>query len=227
MTAAEKRRFKDGLFEQFARIGKALSSGRRLEVLELLAQGERSVEALAAETSQSVPNTSQHLQILRQAHLVETRREGNFVLYRLAGPDVLRLWIALRDLGEARLADVDRLVETFFKNRGALETLSRSELQRRIKTGEVIVVDVRPDEEFQAGHIAGARSIPITELRTRMKEIPKNRTVVAYCRGPYCVLADQAVEVLRSSGRRALRLQGGFPEWQMDGLPIEANSARV
>ena len=223
MDRAKKRQFKDDLFEQFARIGKALSSGRRLELVELLAQGERSVEDLAVETSQSVANTSQHLQVLRQAQLVEGRREGNYIRYRLADENVLRLWLAMRDLGQARLAEIGRLVETFLKDRSALEPVTCTELQQRIKNGSAIVIDVRPAEEYAAGHISGSRSIPVTELRARIREVPKKRLVVAYCRGPYCVFADQAVELLRGAGYRAFRLEGGFPDWQTKGMPVASN----
>ena len=223
MTPDKKRQFKDELFEQFARIGKALSSGRRLELLELLAQGERSVEDLAVETSQSVANTSQHLQVLRLARLVESRREGTYIRYRLADENVLRLWLAMRDLGQARLAEIGRLVETFLKNRGGLEPVTCLELQRRIKDGSAIVLDVRPPEEYAAGHISGARSIPVAELRARIKEVPRKRLVVAYCRGPYCVFADQAVELLRDAGYRAFRLDGGFPDWQTKGMPVASS----
>jgi rhodanese-related sulfurtransferase/DNA-binding transcriptional ArsR family regulator len=227
MKSVEKRQFKDELFEQFARIGKALSSGRRLELLELLAQGERPVEDLASETGQSVANTSQHLQVLRQAQLVDARREGNYIRYRLADRKVLRLWLAMRDLGEKRLAEIGRLVETFLQDRDALEPLTCTELRRRMRSGSATVIDVRPTEEYAAGHIAGARSIPVTEVRARMKEIPKKWLVVAYCRGPYCVFADQAVELLRSSGYRAFRLETGFPDWQAMGMPVEHNRVRV
>jgi rhodanese-related sulfurtransferase/DNA-binding transcriptional ArsR family regulator len=227
MTSAEKREFKDLLFEQFARIGKSLSSGRRLELLELLAQGERSVEDLAVETSQSVANTSQHLQVLRQAQLVESRREGNYIRYRLGDEKVLRLWLALRDLGQARLAEIGRLVETYLKNRSALEAVTCAELQRRIRNGNAVVVDVRPAEEYAAGHISGARSIPLTELQARIREVPKKRLVVAYCRGPYCVFADQAVDLLRGAGYRAFRLDGGFPDWQTKGMPVEGNRMEI
>jgi rhodanese-related sulfurtransferase/DNA-binding transcriptional ArsR family regulator len=227
MNPAEKRRFKDELFEQFARIGKALSSGRRLELLELLAQAERPVEDLAADTGQSVANTSQHLQVLRQAQLVDSRREGNYIRYRLADAKVLRLWLAMRDLGESRLAEIGRLVETYLNDRGELEPLTCTELQRRIREGGVVLLDVRPEAEYTAGHIAGARSIPLPEIRARMKEIPKKHLVVAYCRGPYCVFADQAVAVLRNSGFRAFRLETGFPDWAAKGLPVERGTVRV
>jgi rhodanese-related sulfurtransferase/predicted transcriptional regulator len=226
MQQAEKRQFKDEIFAQFARIGKALSSGRRLEVLELLAQGERAVEDLAAETGQSVANISQHLQVLHQAQLVESRREGNYIRYRLADENVLHLWLALRDLGQARLAEIGRLVGTFLKDRKALEAVTCTELRRRIKDGGVVVVDVRPAEEYEAGHIAGARSIPIDELKARLKEIPRRGEVVAYCRGPYCVFADEAVTILRTSGRTATRLESGFPDWKARGLPVESTQPR-
>jgi rhodanese-related sulfurtransferase len=221
MEQVEKRQFKDEIFAQFARIGKALSSGRRLELLELLAQGERVVEDLAVGTEQSVANISQHLQVLRQAHLVESRREGNYIRYRLADENVLHLWLALRDLGQARLAEIGRLVDTFLKDRNALEAVTCMELRHRIKDGGVVVVDVRPAEEYAAGHIPGARSIPIDELKARLREIPKRSEVVAYCRGPYCVFADEAVTLLRASGRRAMRLETGFPDWKARGLPVE------
>jgi len=224
MRPGEKRRFKDEIFAQFARIGKALSSGRRLELLELLAQGERAVEDLAVETSQSVANISQHLQVMRQAQLVESRREGNYIRYRLADENVLDLWLALRDLGQARLAEISRLVETYLQDRNALEAITCAELRRRIKNSSTVVLDVRPAEEYAAGHIAGARSIPVVELRARIKEVPKKRHIVAYCRGPYCVFADQAVEILRGAGYEAFRLDGGFPDWQTKGMPVQRNA---
>jgi len=220
MRPEEKRQFKDEIFALFARVGKALSSGRRLELLELLAQAERGVEDLATETGQSVANISQHLQVLRQAQLVESRRDGNYIRYRLADEEVLHLWLALRDLGQARLAEIDRLVQTYLKDRNALEAITCTELQRRINNGDAVVLDVRPPQEFAAGHIAGARSIPVAELRTRIREVPKRRVIVAYCRGPYCVFADQAIGILRDAGYSAFRLDGGFPEWQMKGMPV-------
>jgi rhodanese-related sulfurtransferase len=174
-----------------------------------------------------VANTSQHLQVLRQAQLVESRRNGNYIRYRLAGENVLRLWLAMRELGEARLAEVGRLVEEFLKDRSAFEPVTCEELQRRIDNGRAIVIDVRPAEEYAAGHICGARSIPVTELRKRMKEVPRGRVVIAYCRGPYCVFADQAVELLRDAGYRALRLDGGFPDWQMKRFPVESDRAEM
>ena len=220
MNQATKRQFKDQLFEQFARIGKALSNGRRLELLELLAQRERTVEELATEAAMSVANCSQHLQVLRSAQLVEVRRDGLYASYRLADEQVLNLWLSFRQLGEARLAEVSRVVETYLKDRQALQAITNQELVARLKTKDVVVLDVRPEEEFRAGHIAAAQSIPITELEKRLKEIPKRSIVVAYCRGPYCVFADDAVSLLRKHGYEALRLRTGFPEWKMQGLPI-------
>jgi rhodanese-related sulfurtransferase len=217
---ATKRQLKDQLFEQFARIGKALSNGRRLELLELLAQRERTVEELATEAAMSVANCSQHLQVLRGAQLVEVRREGLYASYRLADQQVLSLWLSFRQLGEARLAEVSRVVETYLKDRQALQPITNEELIARLRKRDVVVLDVRPEEEFRAGHIAAAQSIPIAELKKRLNEIPKRSTVIAYCRGPYCVFADDAVSLLRKHGYEALRLQAGFPEWKMQGLPI-------
>jgi rhodanese-related sulfurtransferase len=220
MDLATKRKFKDSLFAEFARIGKALSSGRRLEIIELLAQAERSVEELAADTCQSIANTSQHLQVLKQAHLVETRRPGTFIRYSLAGESVVRLWIALREVGEARLADVGQLVDTYVKDRRSLQAIDSSELRRRLKDRSTLVLDVRPSIEYEAGHIAGARSIPIHELSKRLKELPKEKTIIAYCRGPYCVFADEASSLLSSKGYRVQRLKDGFPEWKLSGGPV-------
>lgn len=217
MELTAKRRFKDALFEEFARIGKAVASGRRLELIELLAQGERTVEDLASETAQSVANTSQHLQVLRQAQLVETRREGTYVRYRLADERVARFWLALRSLGESRLAEVNRLVDTYLDDRRMLQAIDSNELRRRLKEGGTLVIDVRPAVEYEAGHIADARSIPIVELSARLKELPKAKTIVAYCRGPYCVFADEAALLLSRKGFRAFRLEGGFPDWKLEG----------
>ena len=226
MDQAGKRRFKDDLFEQFARIGKALASGRRLELLELMAQREHTVEELASAASLSVANCSRHLQSLRHAQLVMVRRDGLYAWYRLADETVLRLWVVFRQLGEARLAEVSRLVETYLQDRQTLEALTNDELMARLNDGGVVVIDVRPGEEFHAGHIAGARSIPVAALARRLKEIPKRTAIVAYCRGPFCVFADEAVGLLRRHGYQAFRLQTGFPEWKMQGLPI-ATGARA
>lgn len=217
MNASAKGKFKDSLFGEFARIGKAMSSGRRLELIELLAQGSRTVEELAGETRQTVANTSQHLQVLRQAHLVEPARQGNFIHYRLADEGVVRLWVAMRQVGESRLAEVDRLVKTYLSDRSALQAITCEDLRRRMEQGPVMVLDVRPAQEFQEAHIAGARSIPVGELASRLKDIPRRSTIVAYCRGPYCVFADEAVSVLRAHGFKAIRLDAGLPDWKLQG----------
>ena len=221
MDDSTKREFKDQLYEQFERVAQALASARRLELLDLLAQREWSVEALAAETGMSVANTSRHLQILRAAQVVEVRREGSYLFYRLADERVFRVCQALRELAEVRLAEIDRIVQTFLKDRNALDGVSVAELRRRLKDGGVVVLDVRPEGEYRAGHIAGARSVPLAELEARLREIPKDQEVVAYCRGPYCVFADEAVALLRARGYRARRFELGFPDWKARGLPVE------
>jgi len=221
MKISSKQAFKAELFEEFARIGKALSSGRRLELLELLAQGERAVEELAVETEMSVANTSQHLQVLRSAHLVDVRREGTYARYRLSDEKVLRLWLNLREVGGMQLAEIERVVESFFQDRKGLEATTCEDLLKQLKAGSVVVLDVRPEQEYRAGHIRGARSIPVEELATRLKEISKKKTIVAYCRGPYCVFADEAVKTLRKQGFRATRLTEGFPDWKIRGFPVE------
>ncbi|MDZ4803212.1 MAG: metalloregulator ArsR/SmtB family transcription factor [Bryobacteraceae bacterium] len=221
-----KRQFKDELFGQFARIGKALSSGRRLELIELLAQRERTVEELARATGMSVANCSQHLQVLRNAALVSVRREGLYAHYGLSDESVLRLWLSMRSVGESRLADITRVVDTFLTDRKSLEAISCAELNQRLRKGTVTVLDVRPVEEYEAGHIAGARSIPVAELKRRLKEIPKGKMIVAYCRGPYCVLTDEAVKLLSAQGYKVVRLEEGFPDWKIMGLPM-ASGARA
>ena len=221
MDLSAKRTFKSQLFEQFARVGKGLASGRRLELLELLAQGERTVEELAAETGMSVANTSQHLKALREAQLVAVRREGLYARYRLANEHVFALWQALRDLASARLAEIRRIVETYLTDRESLHGITCEQLRQRLKDRSVVLLDVRPEREYQAGHVAGARSIPLTGLKARLKELPKRKEIVAYCRGPYCVFADEAVALLRSHGRKATRLETGFPDWKARGLPVE------
>jgi len=225
MVDFRKRRFKNELYDQFARLTKAMASGRRLELIDLLAQGPRTVEALAEETDQSVANTSQHLQVLRQARLVETSRHGNYMHYRLADDHVLRLWTLLRSTGEVRLAEVGSLVETFMSDRGSLQAMSQDEVMERLENRDVIILDVRPVLEYNAGHIAGARSIPIGELNSRLQELPKSRRIVAYCRGPYCVFADEAVVRLRTHGYKAFPLEGGFPEWKLRGFPVTAGAS--
>ena len=219
-TSTAKREFKNRLYGEFARVGKALASAHRLELLDLLAQGERTVESLAAETGLSVANTSRHLQQLRQAQLVAPRRDGLFMHYRLAGPEVVSLALALRQTGEKHLAEVDRVVRDFFGERDGFEPVTTRELAQRLSAGEIILLDVRPESEFAAGHIAGAQSMPVTQLKGRLDELPRNREYVAYCRGPYCVYADEAVALLRANGRKARRFAEGYPEWMAAGRPI-------
>ena len=213
--------FKHDLFAQFARIAKALAHGNRLELLEYVAQGERSVEALAAVSGLTVANTSKHLQQLRQAGLVESRKVGLNVLYRLGGDDVLALLECLRGVAEQRLAEVDRLINTYLTVKDSLEPLPARELLERARQGLVTVLDVRPAEEYAAGHLPGAINIPLAELEARLGSLDLHKEVIAYCRGPHCVLAFDAVARLRAQGRRARRLEGGFPEWRHAGLPVE------
>lgn len=212
------------LHEQFARIGKAVASPRRIELLELLCQGERSVEALAAATGMGVTNTSQHLQVLRAAGLVETRREGTRIHYRAADERVCGLISALGAVARTRLAEVERLARDHLEASDELEPLTRQELLRRLARRDVVVVDVRPRDEYLSGHIRGAVSIPLGDLRRRLRELPKTALIVAYCRGPYCVLAPQALALLRARGYRARRLEDGLPEWRAAGLPIASGS---
>jgi rhodanese-related sulfurtransferase/DNA-binding transcriptional ArsR family regulator len=209
------------LFEQLAIVGKAIASKQRLKLLELLAQTERTVEVLACEAQLSVANVSQHLQVLRAAGLVEATKVGLYVFYRLAGPDVFELLSVLRSVAGKRLAELDRLLRCFMMGPGELEPLTSAELLQRMKTGEVLVIDVRPVEEYASGHLPGAISVPLSQLERRLNEIPRNREIIAYCRGPYCLLAHRAVALLRQSGRVARRLRDGFPEWQAAGLPVE------
>ncbi len=213
------------LFEQFARIGKALSSARRLEMLDFLAQAERSVETLARLTGLSVANTSQHLQQLRQAGLVGARKDGLYVFYRLTSDGIVRLLASLRAVGHEHLAEVDKLVKIYLDSKDSFEPVPAKELMQRAKKGLVTVLDVRPPEEYAAGHIRGAINVPVTELRKRLKEIPRAQEVVAYCRGRYCLMAFEAVAELRRGGRKARRLEDGFPEWRSAGLPVDRSEA--
>lgn len=213
--------FKSDLFEQFARVGKALSSGKRLQMLEFLAQGERSVDVLAKMTGLSIANASQHLQQLRQAGLATARKEGLYVFYGLSGDSIVRLLAALRVVGQEHLAEVDKLVKLYFESKDGLEPVPAKELLQRAKAGMVTVLDVRPTEEYAAGHIRGAINVPLAELTRRLREIPSSKEIVAYCRGPYCLLAFEAVALLRKKGRKARRLEDGFPEWKSAGLPVD------
>ena len=212
---------KAALFDAFASVAQALSSGRRVEIVDVLAQGERSVDEVAHEISQSSANTSQHLQVLARAGLVRTRRDGTRVFYRLADDRVAELWSAVRDVAARHLADVNVLAEDYLGERSTIEQVSAAELERRLTTGDVVILDVRPEAEFRAGHIAGARSAPLQLLDGLLLTLPRRPEIVAYCRGPYCVYADDAVRLLRARGLKARRLDVGFPEWRRAGLPVE------
>jgi len=221
----DPRDFKDAVFGQFARMAQAFASPKRLEILDVLAQGERDVETLARETSQSVVNTSRHLQVLKNARLVDGRKQGVHVFYRLADPDVVSCWEGLQKLAEKRSAEVGEIARRFFAERDGMEPISLRELLARAGSGEVVILDVRPREEYASGHIRGSLSLPLAELRRRLNSLAKDREIVAYCRGPYCVLAAEAVALLRRSGRAARRLAEGFPEWRAAGRPIEKGGA--
>jgi rhodanese-related sulfurtransferase len=214
------RPLKDRLYAEFASIGKALASPLRLELLDLLGQGERSVDELAHELGQSLANTSAHLKVLRQARLVDSDKRGLNVVYRLAAPEVFELWRTLRDLAAGRLAEVDRLVETYLTDRTSLAAVDLEQLKRLVADGGVTLLDVRPALEYRQGHIPDARSIPVEELEQRLAELPRDREVVAYCRGPYCVFSDEAAQLLQAHGFQVRRSDAGFPEWRAAGLPV-------
>ena len=215
------RAAKQALFDEFARVGKALASGRRIELLDVLVNGERTVDGLAREAGLSVANASQHLQLLRQAGLVAARRDGNSIYHRLAAPEAFALWRALRTLATSRLAEVERLAAAYLGDRDELEPITRQELARRLADGEeLVVLDVRPAEEHAAGHLPGAVSIPLPELRQRLAELPRDREIVAYCRGPFCAFAHEAIAVLIDAGLTARRLEDGLPEWAAAGLAV-------
>lgn len=214
------RDFKDPLYEQFARIGNAVASPKRIELLDLLAQGPKSVETLADETATPVKNTSAHLRVLRQARLVETRRDGTHIHYRLADDGVVVLLRALQSLAHRRLAEVEQVASLYITQRDKLEPVGLEELRRLMRAGDVTVIDVRPQDEYVAGHVPGALSIPVAELKRRLGEIPKRKQVVAYCRGPYCVFSTEAVTLLRKNGYRARRTDEGLPDWRAAGWPI-------
>jgi rhodanese-related sulfurtransferase/DNA-binding MarR family transcriptional regulator len=212
--------FKDSVYDQFARIGKAVSSPKRLEILDLLCQGERTVEVLAREAGLSVANASRHLQVLRSARLVEAQKEGVFVRYRLADEAVCEFFRAMRSLAEKRLAEVEQIRRGFLAGREWMEPVNRHSLLDKVRKGEVTVLDVRPQEEYLAGHVPGAISVPLEELKRRLSELPRGQEIVAYCRGPYCVLAVQAVEILRKRGFRALRMEEGVQDWRAMGFRV-------
>jgi rhodanese-related sulfurtransferase len=216
---------KQRIYEQFARIGKAFAAPGRLELIDLLSQGERPVDALAREAAMSIANASQHLQVLHAARLVDTRREGQRVIYRLAAPSVMSLWLSLRTTAEDQLAELDAVARDYLGDRDTLESIDRDELLRRMEAGTVILIDVRPPEEFEQGHIAGAVTVPLDKIKTWARDAPKRKQIVAYCRGPYCVYASQAVAALQKRGLRAMRFEHGVAEWRAAGLPIESRRA--
>jgi rhodanese-related sulfurtransferase/DNA-binding transcriptional ArsR family regulator len=216
------RAAKDALFDGFAGVGRALGNGRRAEIVDLLVQAERSVEEIAGELSQSVANTSQHLQQLLRMGLVRTRRDGNRIHYSLASERVAELWRVVREVAAEHVEQLDDLAAAYLGDRSRLGVMTRDELAERLRAGDVVVLDVRPEPEFRAGHIAGALSIPVAELSRRLRQVPKGQQVVAYCRGPYCVYADDAVRTLRHRGYSAARLEDGYPEWASAGLPARS-----
>jgi rhodanese-related sulfurtransferase/DNA-binding HxlR family transcriptional regulator len=222
-----RRAAKDELFDALAGAARALASGRRAEIVDVLAQGERSVDEIAREVGQSLANTSHHLRTLAQGGLVATRREGTRVFYRLASDRVAELWAALRDVAAEHVAGFDALAEAYVGDRTEVRGVARAELAELVARGEVVVLDVRPAAEFAAGHIPGAWSVPPDEVDAHLRELPQDAEVVAYCRGPYCVYADDAVRALTRSGRRARRLEDGFPEWKRAGLPVAAGEGRA
>jgi rhodanese-related sulfurtransferase len=216
---------KRALFDAFGEVGKALASGRRAEIVDLLAQGPRSVEEIANEIHQSVANTSHHLRLLATAGLLRSERDGNRVIYRLAGPSVLAMWNAIREVAAEHVAEIERLARAYLGDRSNLEAIERAELARRMRAGEVAIIDVRPEVEFEAGHIRGAISIPIDDLPRRLKELPRSKRIVAYCRGEFCVFADDAVRLLTRRGFDAVRLTDGFPEWKSEGRAVATGTA--
>jgi rhodanese-related sulfurtransferase len=212
---------KEALFDGLVEAAKALGSGRRAQLIDVLGQGERPVDELAAEIQQSMANTSQHLQRLLRAGLVCSRRSGTRIYYSLAGPAVERLWRALRETAEVHSGELDNLVHAYIGDRAGLSIITRDELLVRLRQGDVVVLDVRPQPEYEAGHIPGALSVPVTDVKSRLREVPGGSEIVAYCRGPYCLYADEAVRLITDEGRPATRLEEGFPEWKAAGLPVE------
>ena len=224
--AKSHRQVKDVVYAQLARIGKAVSAPKRLELLDLLCQGPRTVEALAEQAAISIANASQHLKVLRSARLVDAEKQGIYVEYRLTDEEVCRFFLALRELAESRLAEIEQIARAYFVQRGSLETVKGDELLRRVRKGAVTVLDVRPIEEYRAGHIPGAISIPVGELKARLKELSKGREIVAYCRGPYCVMAVEAVDLLRRKGFRAQRMEQGVIDWRARGWRVEVEGRK-
>jgi len=226
VSADESRKYKNAIYEQFARVGKAVCNAKRLELLDLLLQTERSVEVLAEQAGSSVANVSQHLQVLKQARLVESERRGNRVVYRIADPAVGQMVHVVRAFAEKQLAEVSAITKQFLSGREGMEPVDRDVLLQRVRGGDAVVLDVRPREEYDAGHLPGAASIPLGELERRLSELPRDKEIVAYCRGPYCVLAVKAVEMLRERGYEAVRLEDGVQEWSEHGLPVETSASK-
>jgi rhodanese-related sulfurtransferase len=216
-----KRQFKDKVYTELARITKSMSNTHRLEIIELLAQGESSVEQISDQTNLPIANASQHLQVLKSARLVEINRQGNFIFYRLSHENVFKTWKALRELGVERIESIENVVKEFRKSKFDVETVTIGELVKKLESGKVTIVDVRPESEYKQGHIAQALSIPINELPKRLRELRKRTEIVAYCRGPFCVFADEAVALLTKAGYKATRLEEGFPDWKLQELPVE------
>ncbi|MFA6084203.1 ArsR/SmtB family transcription factor [Mucilaginibacter sp.] len=220
----EKRAYKDTVFAELARISGALSNPRRLEIVDLLAQGEKTVEKIALETCMSVANTSQHLQVLKAGSLVEIKKQGNHIYYRLSSDKVAEIWKLMRDFGTSRIAEINRVVKDFREQKQILESVTIDELIDKMEGGHVVLLDVRPEEEYLSGHIARSISIPVEQLLDRMAELPPDKTIIAYCRGPFCVFADDAVALLKEHNYNAVRLEEGFPDWKLKGLPVEMNA---
>lgn len=219
----DKREFKDKVYGELSQITKAMANPHRLEIIELLAQNEFSVEQIAIQTNLSIANTSQHLQVLKNAQLVDINRQGNFIHYRLANTNVFKTWKALRELGVERIASIEKVVKEFRQSKFKLESLTIDELLKKLQSEKITILDVRPEAEYKKGHIENAISIPIDELKSRLKELPRKNQIIAYCRGPFCVYADEAVTLLNKAGYKATRLEEGFPDWSLMGLPVEAN----
>lgn len=219
----DKREFKDKVYGELAKVTKAIGNPRRMEIIDLLAQGPYSVDKIAEQTSMSIANASQHLQVLKGARLVEISRKGNFIYYHLASEKVFHAWRALRELGLIQNAEAEKLLRDFYNSRHQLEPVTMEELRQKITKQDVVVLDVRPDEEYERGHIHRAISIPIEELAKRMEELSRETEIIAYCRGPLCVYADEAVALLREKGFKAKRLKEGFPDWATVGFPVEIN----
>ena len=220
------RTFKDKMYSELARVTKALGNPRRLEIIDLLAQGPYSVEKIARQTGMSIANASQHLQVLKNARLIEVRRQGNFIYHHLANERVFDAWRSLRDLGLFQNAETEKLIGDFYNSRHELEPVNMEELNKRIQKGDSIVLDVRPQEEYERGHIHQAISIPVEQLAERMQELPKDQEIIAYCRGPLCVLSFEAVAMLSKKGFKVTRLKEGFPDWKAMGFPAEMNYAK-